>query len=93
MARMPDIVPVSDLRQGAAAILKRLRKSREPVVVTQRGRAAAVLLSVEEYERRERDNEILRLLAHGDQEIAADVGHDLDSVFAEADDLLTRDSK
>jgi prevent-host-death family protein len=93
MSRMPDIVPVSDLRQGAAALLKRIRNSREPVVVTQRGRAAAVLLSVEEYERRERDLEVLRFLAHGDQEIAAGVGHDLDSVLAEADELLAGDSQ
>ncbi len=44
MTRMPEIVPVSDLRQGAASLLKRIRESRDPVVVTQRGRAAAVLL-------------------------------------------------
>jgi prevent-host-death family protein len=90
---MPDIIPVSDLRQGAAALLKRLRKSRDPVVVTQRGRAAAVLLSVEEYERRERDLEILRLLAHGEKEIAAGVGHDLADVLAEADEILAGESQ
>jgi len=55
MARVPEIVPVSDLRQEAAAVLKRLRETNDPVVVTQRGRAAAVLLSIEEYERKERD--------------------------------------
>ena len=91
MPRIPEIVPVSDLRQGAAAVLKRLKGSREPVVVTQRGRAAAVLLSVDEFERRERDAEILRLLAQGEKEIAAGVGHDLADVMAEADALLGGD--
>jgi len=90
---MPDIIPVSDLRQGAAALLKRIRESRVPVVVTQRGRAAAVILSVEEYERRERDLEILRLLAQGEKEITAGVGHDLDDVLADADELLSSDSQ
>jgi prevent-host-death family protein len=93
MTRMPDIIPVSDLRKGAAALLKRIRESRAPVVVTQRGRAAAVILSVEEYERRERDLEILRLLAQGEKEIAAGVGHDLDDVLADADELLSGDSQ
>jgi prevent-host-death family protein len=88
MSRMPDIVPISDLRQGAAALLNRVKESREPVVVTQRGRAAAVLLSVDEYERRERDAEILRLLVQGEKEIAAGVGHDLDELLADADRLL-----
>ena len=91
MTRMPEIVPVSDLRQGAASLLKRIRESRDPVVVTQRGRAAAVLLSVEEFERRERDFEILRLLAQGEKEIAAGIGHSMDDVFSEADELLGRD--
>jgi prevent-host-death family protein len=85
---MPQIVPISDLRKGAAALLKKVRESRDPVVVTQRGRPAAVLLSVEEFERRERDLEILRLLAQGEKEIAAGVGHDLEEVLADADELL-----
>jgi len=93
VTRMPEIIPVSDLRQGAAALLKRISKSRAPVVVTQRGRAAAVILSVEEYERRERDLEILRLLAQGEKEIAAGVGHDLDEVLADADELLSGNSQ
>jgi len=88
MPRMPDIVPISDLRQGAAALLQKLRNSREPIFVTQRGRAAAVLLSVEEYERRENDLEVLSLLVRGEQEIAAGVGYDLDQVLAEVDGIL-----
>ena len=88
MSRMPNIVPISDLRQGAAALLKKVKDSREPIVVTQRGRAAAVLLSVDEYERRERDNEILKMLVQGEKEIAAGVGHDLDEILAEADRLM-----
>ena len=88
MPRMPELVPVSDLRQGAAAILKKLRNSRDPVVVTQRGRAAAVLLDFEEYERREHDFEILQLLVQGEKEIAAGVGYELDDVLSEADKIL-----
>ena len=88
MPRMPDIVPISDLRQGAAALLQKLRNSRDPIFVTQRGRAAAVLLSVEEYERRENDLEVLSLLVRGEQEIAAGVGYDLDQVLAEVDGIL-----
>lgn len=91
MTKMPEIVPISDLRQDAASLLKRVRDSRNPVVVTQRGRAAAVLLSVEEYERRERDLELLRLLAQGEKEIAAGVGHSLEDVLADADELLAQD--
>jgi prevent-host-death family protein len=88
MSRVPDIIPVTDLRQDAAAALKRVRMSKQPLVITQRGRAAAVMLSVEAYERAEYERQILRLLARGEREISAAKGHDLDHVLAEADRLL-----
>lgn len=88
MARVPEIVPITDLRQDSSAVLKRLRSSREPVIITQRGRAAAVLLSVEEYERTENERQILLLLARGEKEIDQGVGHTLDDVLADADRLL-----
>ena len=50
MAEVPEIIPVTDLRDGAANLLARVRTSRKPVVITQRGRAAAVIVSVEAYE-------------------------------------------
>ena len=88
MTRVPHIIPITDLRQDAAGALKRIRSSRQPVVITQRGRAAAVMLSIEAYEQGESERHILQLLARGEREIAAGVGPDLDSVLAEADKAL-----
>jgi len=90
MAGVPEIIPVSDLRQGAADILGRVHKSREPVVITQRGRAVAVIVSVESYEEAEREREILLRIARGEREVVAGRGYDLASVMAEADNLLER---
>ncbi|MEK6654683.1 MAG: type II toxin-antitoxin system Phd/YefM family antitoxin [Thermodesulfobacteriota bacterium] len=88
MGKMPNIIPITDLRQDAAGVLKRVRGSKEPVFITQRGRAAAVIMSSESYEKAEHDRELLRLLAQGDKEIAAGKGYDLDTVLAELDSLL-----
>lgn len=88
MAKIPNIVPISDLRQDATAIIKRVTASGEPVVITQRGRAAAVMVSTEAYERSQHELELLRLLARGEKEIDAGKGYDLDVVLAEADSLL-----
>ncbi len=89
MARVPAIVPVSDLRQEAAAVLKKARDSNEPIFITQRGRATAVLLSIDAFQRLENQRAILELLARGEQEIASGMGHSLDSVLTEADKLLS----
>lgn len=93
MTRMPAIVPISELRQDAASVLHRVRDSREPVFITQRGRATAVLVSTEVYERAEHDRELLRLLAQGEKEIAAGRGTELAAVLAEADELLAGDAR
>ncbi len=91
MAKLPHIIPVTDLRQDAASVLKRVGESREPFVITQRGRAAAVLLSAEAYQRAESERQMLRLLAQGEKEIAEGRGVDLDTVLVEADALLADD--
>ncbi len=45
MSAMPNIVPISELRQDASAIVKRASASGDPVFITQHGRASAVLVA------------------------------------------------
>jgi hypothetical protein len=49
------------------------------------------MLSMEAYERVERELRLLRLFARGEKEITAGEGHSLDSVLAEADEMITGD--
>ena len=88
MPKVPEIIPITDLRQDAATALKRVRATKQPLVITQRGRAAAVMISVEAYERAEHERQILLILARGEREIRTEKGHDLDEVMGEADRLL-----
>ncbi len=90
MARVPSIIPVSDLRQGAAGVLSQVRKSKQPVFITQRGRATAVVMSVEVYEDQEKERELLRRIAQGEREVAAGDLHDFADVMADARSLLRR---
>ena len=69
-----------------------MRRSTHPVVITQRGRAVAIMISPEAFERSENERELLKRLARGEREISRGKGFDLDSVFAEADELLARRS-
>ena len=93
MAKIPTIIPITDLRQDAAAAIKRARDAHEPIVITQRGRATAVMLSIEAYEQAEYERQLLLQLARGEREIEEGKGFDIDSVLADADRLLSdRDS-
>jgi len=91
MGKLSNIIPVSDLRQDAAKILKQLRNNNELFIITQRGRATAVMIGVDAYEKSEHEKEILRLLAKGDREIDRGEGYDLDTVLAEADAFLAKE--
>jgi len=91
MSKVPKIIPITDLRQDAASVLKKVRESKQPFFITQRGRAAAVIQSTDAYERGEHDRELLRILARGDKEIATGEGYDLESVLADAEALLKED--
>ena len=88
MTRIPEIIPVSELRQDTASVLGRLRASHSPIVITQRGKAAAVLVSIDSYERDQRERELLRALTRGEAEIKAGDVYDLDEVMGAADALL-----
>lgn len=45
-----DILPISEFRSHAADLVRRVREKRRALVLTQRGRSAAVLLDVTDYE-------------------------------------------
>jgi prevent-host-death family protein len=44
---MDKVIPISDLRTRAKEYVDQVRDTDQPVVITQRGRAAAVLISVD----------------------------------------------
>jgi prevent-host-death family protein len=88
MPKTPKIIPISDLRQNASDVVRGVSSSREPVFITQRGRAAAVMVSMQVYEESQHELDILRLLARGEKEIEAGVGYELQEVLKEADRFL-----
>lgn len=63
----PRIQPVTDVKRRATAIIARLRKDQIPVLITEHGRSAAVLLDVESYDALLRRLEILEGIARGER--------------------------
>jgi antitoxin YefM len=45
-----DIKPLSEFRANAALLVQQVRDTKRPLVITQHGRSAAVLMDVAEYE-------------------------------------------
>ncbi|MDH3998725.1 MAG: type II toxin-antitoxin system Phd/YefM family antitoxin [Desulfuromonadales bacterium] len=58
MSKSPKIIPISDLRQNASGAIKSVTASHEPLFITQRGRATAVMVSMSDYEHTQHELEI-----------------------------------
>ena len=67
---MPNIRPISDLRNNANDISEFCRKSREPVFITKNGIGDMVVMSVETYERQQGLINLYVKLAEAEEEIA-----------------------
>lgn len=63
-----DIHPVSDLRRKAHELVGQVQRTARPIAITQRGRAAAVLVSVEEWDRRQQCQDLLMAVLRGEQD-------------------------
>ncbi|MBM4393402.1 MAG: type II toxin-antitoxin system Phd/YefM family antitoxin [Deltaproteobacteria bacterium] len=64
-----DIQPVSDFRANTAAGLRHVKRTGRPLVLTQNGRAAAVLLDVATYRAMIDETELLRDLRAAQDDI------------------------
>lgn len=66
----PTVKPVTELKRHATRIIEQLDESRTPLLITERGRAAAVMLDVESYRSMLRKLELLEGIARGERAIA-----------------------
>ena len=64
-----DIEPLSEFRKKSADFVKRLKKDKRPIVLTQHGKSAAVLMDVSEYERIAERMEMLEDLLEAKQQV------------------------
>ena len=77
-----QVKPISYLKANAAEVLALLGEQREPLVITQNGEAKAVLQDVASFEETQETLALLKVLALGNQEIAAGKVKSVDDVVA-----------
>jgi antitoxin YefM len=66
-----DVRPVTEFRANTSAVIEQMHSTKRPVILTQHGRCAAVLLDPEVYEGLIDEIELLRDLAISEAQIAA----------------------
>lgn len=71
---MEDVRPLSEFRANAAAFVEQVQATHRPIVLTQYGRSAAVLLDVGEYERLTERAEVLEDIRLAEEQVARGEG-------------------
>lgn len=66
-----QVKPISYLKANAAEVLAQLAQERQPMVITQNGEAKAVLQDVASFENTQETLALLKILALGNQDVAA----------------------
>jgi antitoxin YefM len=69
-----DIQPVTEFRANAAQFIDQVRETGEPVILTQHGKSAAVLLDVEAYESLMDEIELLRDVRRAEEQVESGKG-------------------
>jgi len=76
------IISLSDFKADASQWIKRLQDASDAVVLTQNGRASAVVQSFESYQRQQQALLMLKLATQGEADIRAGRLTPQDAVFA-----------
>ena len=66
-----DVRPVTEFRANTSAVIEQMHSTKRPVILTQHGRSAAVLLDPEVYESLIDEVELLRDLSVAEAQVAA----------------------
>ena len=66
-----DVRPVTEFRANTSAVIEQMHATKRPVILTQHGRSAAILLDVGVYEGMIDELELLRDLSIAEAQIAA----------------------
>ena len=88
-----DIVPLSDFKARASELLKRLAETGAPMVITQNGRAAGVLLSPAEFDALTERARFVHAVAEGIEDVESGRVVDHQSMVAEATTRYDADHK
>jgi len=68
---LPDVRPVSDLRQNMAEVMESIDTENRPVILTKHGRGRYILLSIDDYNRLTALNTLYEAIDEGVADIDA----------------------
>ena len=85
MRLQEDVKPLSELESGASQLVRRVAEERRTVLITDEGKARAVLMDVASYDRWRQSVALLKLIAQSEADIEAGRVVSQDEAFERAE--------
>ncbi len=86
---LKNIVPLTDFRNNVKNYLQELSVHKQPIVLTQHGKSAAVILDAERYQQMQDQMDFMRKVATGLEEQREDRAVSLEQVSNDIDLILS----
>ncbi|MCH7677533.1 type II toxin-antitoxin system Phd/YefM family antitoxin [candidate division KSB1 bacterium] len=83
-----NIRPLTDFRNKMKEYIKELNEHKKPIVLTQHGKSAAVLLSAEKFQEMQDQIEFMRKVARGLEDYKSGRVHSIQGTFDEVDKII-----
>ncbi len=69
-----DVIPVTELKAHTKEVLAKVARTGEPILITQNGHSAVLVVDVESYQNQQRKLRLFEEIAKGEKQIASGKG-------------------
>ena len=83
-----DVKPITYLKNNTADLVRHVKKTGRSVIITQNGEAKVVVMDVERYDQLRQSLLLLKIVAHGEEDIDSGRTLDQDEAFDRAEKVL-----
>lgn len=81
-------MPIADVRDNLNTVIEHARETKRPIVVTQNGSAAVVIIDAAQYQKEIQERDLLRAILEGENDIRKGRTVSHEEVEAMLDELL-----
>ncbi len=85
-----NIKPLSEFRNNIKKYIQELNSSKKPMVITQHGKSAAVILNVDEFQQMQDQIDFMKKIVRGLDDYKKDKVHSKSEVFNEISKIITK---
>lgn len=86
-----DIIPVTKVREQIGSVIEYARETKRPIIVTQNGSAAVVIIDAAQYQKEIQERDLFRAILAGEDAIRAGKVMRMEEVEARLDAILAEE--